>query len=514
MTQAWNEGYFTDVGYTYGYYREINPVFQSFSLLLRGFATLENNANSYHCELGFGQGVSVNIHAAANPGHYVATDFSPAQASHANTLAAASGSHARLYDDSFEQLLNRTDLPQFDSISLHGIWTWVSRENHKIIAEFARRYLKPGGVFYISYNCFPGWAPAYPLRQMFALHDRFASTTHSPTERVEAALKFSEAMLAAQPGYLKAVPQLDAKLKSILGQNRNYLAHEYFNREWNCMYFTDVVEALSETKLEYAASATLLDTVDAINLTAEGLSFLQSIDHPILREQTRDYFVNQQFRKDLYIRGATRLSAIEQNERLLDTRFVLLTPADAVPFKVTGSLGEADLQKEVYGPLITALAAKAYAPKTLRQLSAALPEIEYTSLIQAVVVLIGMGSAAPCQSEAAEKAVRNRCAALNLHLCERSRYGNEIECLSSPVTGGGVALGRFHQVFLLALKQGKKLPSEWALQAAQLLSTLGQRIVKDGKTLETAEENLAELQSQANDFSEKNLPLLKALQII
>ena len=54
---------------------------------------------------------------------------------------AAAHSSARLYDDSFEQLLARTDLPQFDSISLHGIWTWVSRDNHRFIAEFARRHL-------------------------------------------------------------------------------------------------------------------------------------------------------------------------------------------------------------------------------------------------------------------------------------------------------------------------------------------------------------------------------------
>ena len=35
MSNSWNEGYFTDVGYTFGYYREINPVFQRFCLLLR-----------------------------------------------------------------------------------------------------------------------------------------------------------------------------------------------------------------------------------------------------------------------------------------------------------------------------------------------------------------------------------------------------------------------------------------------------------------------------------------------
>lgn len=124
MSEAWNEGYFTDVGYTYGYYREINPVFQRYCLLLHGFAASEN-IGAHHCELGFGQGVSVNIHAAANPGHYVATDFNPAHAAHANTLATAAGSQARLYDDSFE-LLAREDLPSFDSISLHGIWTWAA----------------------------------------------------------------------------------------------------------------------------------------------------------------------------------------------------------------------------------------------------------------------------------------------------------------------------------------------------------------------------------------------------
>lgn len=37
--------------------------------------------------------------------------------------------------------------------------------------------------------------------------------------------------------------------------------------------------------------------------------------------------------------------------------------------------------------------------------------------------------------------------------------------------------------------------------------------MKDGKTLETAEENLAELKVQAEAFAAKQLPLLKALQI-
>jgi len=38
--------------------------------------------------------------------------------------------------------------------------------------------------------------------------------------------------------------------------------------------------------------------------------------------------------------------------------------------------------------------------------------------------------------------------------------------------------------------------------------------VKEGNTLESAEDNLAELTAQASTFAEKQLPLLKALQVV
>lgn len=514
MSDAWNEGYVTDVGYTYGYYRELNPVFQRFCLLARGYSAPEAWAGSSHCELGFGQGVSINVHAAANPGHFMGTDFNPAHAAHANGLADAAGSAAKLVDDSFEQLLTRTDLPQFDSISLHGIWTWVSRENHHYIAEFVRRYLKPGGVLFISYNCFPGWAPAHPLRQMFALHDRFTAKAHAAADRVDAALQFSEALLAANPNYLKAAPQLPERLKGIMAQSRQYLAHEYFNRDWNCMYFTDVVDALAVAKLEFACSASPLDAVDAVNLSAAGQAFLASVEHPILREQARDYFVNQQFRKDLFMRGATRLNAAEHRERLLETKLMLVQPVDSVKFTLTSALGEASLQDAVYRPFVAALAQKQHAPKTMRELSQALPELPWPQLLQAAIVLVGTGAIAPCQSEALSKQVHKRCTALNQHLCARAQFASDIETLASPVTGGGIAVNRFEQLFLLAHHTGRKTSAQWAQFVWDVLQSQGQKLLKEGKTLETSEDNLAELTQQANAFAEKRLPILKALQLL
>lgn len=513
MTNPWNEGYFTDVGYTHGYFREVNPIFQRFCLLLHGYEVRES-VDMQHCELGFGQGVSLAIHAAAQPSSFYGTDFNPAHAAHAQALAGvATGAHVSIFDDSFEQLLARTDLPLFDSITLHGIWTWVSRHNHEVIAEFARRRLKPGGVLYVSYNCFPGWSPAYPLRQLFALHDRFASTPPDAERRVDAAIQFSKALLQANPIYARAVPGLNDRLEKISKQDRHYLAHEYFNREWNCMYFTDVVDALAPAKLDFVCSAVPLDTVDAVNLSAEASAFLSGIDHPLLREQSRDYFVNQQFRKDLFLRGAEKLSAPVQQQRLLDTRFALLQAAAKVPLKLTGATGEITLHEDVYRPVIDIFASRNYAPKTLREVAAALPEMNFIQLRQVVAVLVGTSNLAPCQSEIQARQVQKRCDALNTHLQERAMTSKDIEVLASPVLGGGVTVDRFQQMFLRARAQGRKTPPEWAQFAWQTLASQGQVLKEEGQALTTAEENVAALGRRANDFAETRLPILKALQV-
>lgn len=61
----WTAGYVADIGYTFGYYTELNPLRTRLAFLNAG---LVPPATGSHCELGFGQGMSVNIHAAGS-GH-------------------------------------------------------------------------------------------------------------------------------------------------------------------------------------------------------------------------------------------------------------------------------------------------------------------------------------------------------------------------------------------------------------------------------------------------------------
>jgi hypothetical protein len=95
----------------------------------------------------------------------------------------------------------------------------------------------------------------------------------------------------------------------------------------------------------------------------------------------------------------------------------------------------------------------------------------------------------------------------------RARGSKDVIFLACPLTGGGHAVRRFQQLFLLAFKNGKKSVNEWAQFAWTVLSAQNQKMLKEGQVLESEEDNLAELNMLAQVFADKQLPILKALLI-
>jgi hypothetical protein len=195
-------------------------------------------------------------------------------------------------------------------------------------------------------------------------------------------------------------------------------------------------------------------------------------------------------------------------------RVILVQPPAEVSLKVNGSLGEASMQEAVYAPILDQLAD--HKPKSLAQLERALQSvgIGLAQIIQAVLVLTGAGALLAAQDDAASAKAKKRTDRLNTHLMTKARSSSALNYLASPVTGGGISVPRFQQLFLLARQQGHKQPQDWAQFTWNLLAAQGQRLLKDGKTLEAAEDNLAEIGQQAQRFAEKQLPILLALQVV
>ena len=506
----WTSGYVADLGYTYGYYLELNPQRVRLAFLNAGLVAPEFGTA---CELGFGQGLSVNMHAAASVCSWHGTDFNPSQAGFAQELAATSGANAHLYDEAFAEFAQR-EMPEFDYIGLHGIWSWVSDENRAVIVDFIRKKLKVGGVLYISYNTLPGWGTFAPMRHLMTEHaEVIGADGVGIVTRIDGALDFTEKLLATNPLFSKANPLIVERINQIKGQNRHYLAHEYFNRDWHPMHFGTIAKWLEPAKLTYACSAHYLDYVDAVNLTPEQQAFLADIHNPMFKQTVRDFMVNQQFRKDYWVKGARGLNPLEQAQGLRDQRFVMSAHRPDVSLKVTGALGEANLTEAIYFPILDLMAD--HKVRTLAQIEQAVKEagITFAQLFQVVLVLCGNGTFTAVQDDTAINKAKKHTDKLNTHLMIKARSSNDIPYLASPVSGGGVIVGRFQQLFMLALQQGKKKPEDWAAFVAQILADQGQKIVKEGQPLETAEEHLAELTTQANEFAVKQLPIFKALQI-
>jgi hypothetical protein len=344
--------------------------------------------------------------------------------------------------------------------------------------------------------------------------DVIGSSGAGMVNRIGGAIDFASQLMATNPLYARANPLVSEKLDRLKGQDRNYLAHEYFNRDWHPMHFSQMADWLEPAKLQYACSANYLDHVDAINFTAEQQTFLQSIPDRMFRESVRDFIVNQQFRKDYWVKGLRTLSPLKRIELLGQERFILLSHASDINFKINTGVGEVTLAEQIYKPIIDILAD--YKIHSIGQLEIALKDknIVLGQIVQAMVVLGGLNIVASVRDEASISKSRKNCDALNLHLINAARDSMDVSYLASPVIGGGIAIGRFAQLFVGALKRGGKSPNDLAGVVWSILSAQGQKIIKEGKTLETSQENLKELTAQAQVFIDKQLPILKALQIV
>lgn len=540
MSNSWNEGYFTDVDYLHGYYQHLNPVYQRFCLLAAGLAPLESNANSAHCELGYGLGTSINAHAIAQPALYVGTDFTPSQAAFARHVVETAGVDARLYDDSFEQLLHRSDMPQFDSISLHGIWTWISAENRDFIIEFARRHLKPGGAFSVSYNAQPGWSTRTPMRHIMRMRDAFAqSFTDLPApmnehtldsanaheRRIGQALDLTRAVLDNSSAWATRSPRAKRMFDGTRTKNRVYLAHEYFNGNWNCMFFADVARELDAAKLSFATSAepmALWQILHDPKLYARVSEFIKDVPHPILREQVLDFWRFSTFRKDIYQRGTRKILPIEKHVQLFDkTRYIMIAPLNNAIKPLQEKTKEFEnFKPAIWQPILEHLASKNYAPKSLLNCASRIEKDAKCTLediIHTLQYLIYEAAILPCQDEDAQAAVRERCHRFNRWVLDRNLVDNNDISLTSPVLGGAVGLHRKTDLLLLlAWMQGARTAPALADRLRTHMATKGVAFRnKENGTLITEEKAMRkELNERVEFFLKSSMPIYQALDIL
>ncbi len=506
------QGYVSELDYIYGFHRELNPRTQAFALALAGIDAPAPQGAAL-CELGYGQGITLNIHAAAQPGtRWWGTDFNPVQAASAQALANAAGSSAQLSADSFAAYLKRTDLPQFDYVALHGVWSWVSAENRTLITSFLNRHLKPGGVAFVSYNCLPGMASMLPLRQLLVTHAKLVAQQSAPLrQRITDSLAFARRLFAAGAVFPVENPLAARHLEGLSDQDVAYLAHEYFNADWTPMYVSEAAGQLAAAGLDYVTSANPFESLVEPHLCADGQAMLAEAGAPMVREMLWDYLTSRLFRRDLYVRGARRLEGAARAERLAATRFGLMRRPAQVPRRIRGHAAELVVPATVADPLLQALAAEAHRPKPLTELEG-LTGLPLDLILEALMAWVGTNFVAVTPEPSAARAATQSCRALTDRLLDMAVEGRPIGALPSPVLGTGLWVDFTELLFLAARRQSPD-PIVWGRQAWTSLRAQGRTLLRSGTPIPDTEGE-AELTHLALAFAQDRLPLLLALEVV
>lgn len=295
-------GYLSDTTYPDRFHRELSPSWLSYAGVHGGAPPRQLDGPFTYLDLGCGFAHSTVVNAGAYPhAEFHACDFNPLHIEAARRHAARLGvENIHFHEALFEDLLER-DLPDFDFIVLHGIYSWVSPEVCRTLQRIIATKLKPGGLAYASYNCLPGWSAELPLRRLLLeLADQESGNSE---QRASAALGQLQRLSNPSFRYFRDNPAVLAAVDSFTKEPANYLAHEFLNDTWTLYYSVDVADDMARAGATYLASATLADNHPVLLIDKGAAEAIAKLPSARLRQLALDFAVNQRFRRDVFIKG-------------------------------------------------------------------------------------------------------------------------------------------------------------------------------------------------------------------
>ncbi|HUL06662.1 MAG TPA: class I SAM-dependent methyltransferase [Candidatus Acidoferrum sp.] len=512
----WSQGYVHDLAYTDNFFAELAPAHLNYVAILNGYRPRPIDRPFTYCELGCGNGQSSTVLAAANPnGQFFACDINPTHVQTARRWAEAGKvENLTFLEASFQQMVG-ANLPDFDFIVFHGVYSWIGPMARRAIVEFMQKKLKPGGLVYNSYNCLPGWSSVAPLQRLM--------TELSPADAPDTAARVGPALDAIKQlrdlkiAYFAANPAASQFVDRISGQPKSYLVHEYFNRDWTLFYSADVARELQGAKLTYVGSATLIENHRGVLMGQKAADLVAKQTTRERQELVKDFVINQRFRRDVFAKSIPNLPAAEANRELERVALGLYKPPTDVAFQVKSPAGEFKFDN----PLVRAVVANlADGPLTMGELPErpALKASPKAEVVKAAHTLLAAGQAivfATADRRPALPPDTRRFKlpnGLNGALAGGAWEHPSRATLAAPVAGTGYSLNQIDRALLAGIVE-HGLERAFDTVAADVQQR-GLTFTKDGKKLEGVEPNRAELRERFERFVERTMPLLRRLGIL
>ncbi len=315
-----SQSYITDVEYPVGFSANQAPAHLCYIGCLNGVAGPDQGGFYRYCELGCGAGHTLNVLAAANPdAEFLGIDLNPQHVARAYSqaedgkLTNVSFLTADIAGDNFEELQD------FDFITLHGLYSWVTAEVRQSILSFIDAKLRPGGLIFVSYNNLPGWATIGQLRRYFL--ERSAHLAGNPTDMVQAILDELENLHQQEVPFFTDNPAAAQVLATIRKQNPRYVVHEFLSPGWQAMAFVDVNRDMEGIGLSFVGNAQIIHNLLEYAVPEASLDLLKGLPDRRCQESIKDLINNSYFRGDVYVRGPAARGHESADALLLKTVF-------------------------------------------------------------------------------------------------------------------------------------------------------------------------------------------------
>jgi len=188
----------------------------------------------------------------------------------------------------------------FDYVIAHGVLSWVAPELRRAILARGRALLADDGVFYASYNVFPGWHLRGAVRGMLRHH----VTAREPAAQIASArtlIDWLSRRLTRDGGALRAV--LDEEIARLASADDAYLFHELLEEDNHPLWFADFVAEAAEAGLSWLGEADPAANVSRM-AAPRAYDSLRDIagDDPIRVEQHFDFLRSRTFRASLLVK--------------------------------------------------------------------------------------------------------------------------------------------------------------------------------------------------------------------
>lgn len=527
---TWNYGYNVELGYTYGYYREQDPLWLDLCSILYGHCppSLQTEGKLRYLELGCGQGLNLCLIAAMNPHiEFVGIDFNPQHIYHAQALVKNSGlSNIKFIEDDFVRLASDwpKELGKFHYVTSHGVLSWISPNVAQGMIKCIENSTLPGSLVYISYNTLPGWLSTYPVQHLLRLWQ--VREGLSSERAIDIGFKRLQKLFEINSAISRVLPAMKGRLDKFPTLDKAYLIQEYLHDNWRPLWFDEVANALSQVKLSYLGTASTGDWFLPAMLPEDWKKFYTEFTDSVERETMLDVLINQSFRRDIYVRGKVTLWGARQRELLLGMRFSMLHRPEATkegenPYKFQTSLGEVTGKPEVYAPLYDALLS---GPKSIAELlnvpiktseTDNLTRVNRTisDILQAVGLMLNSGHLAIIRNnpERTDKPAKS----LNRTLIQSAFQGAPYKFLIASTLPWVLGASDSEMILgYLRLSHPKSDAAQLGILFSEHLRSLGRSLIKDGQAITEPEALKARGIELAEVFLTKTLPMWQRLGVL